>query len=148
LTYGWRSPSHRTWQVSRSRNLLSVEDFPILAWHTKDFYVSVDNVFSTGLYGVPRFPEEQRFKTLTVHLDVERKIWQPLVFVILPLMLIGAAAVCVLFVRDLSFEHVGEVSAAIFLSMVAYSITYYEVTPKSDQYTRSDSSSASPTALS
>jgi hypothetical protein len=52
--------------------------------------------------------------------------------------MIGAAAAFLFHVHDLSFEHVGEVSAAIFLSIVAYSIAYYEVTPKSDQLTKAD----------
>jgi hypothetical protein len=117
-----------------------MKEFSIPGWDILDFYVTVDNVITPSLRGSGRLVDgaNQRFKTLTVHLPVKRKVLEPFVVVALPLLMIGLAAITLLQVRDLSFKHVGEVAVGVFLSIVTYTVAYSSVTPNSDQLTRAD----------
>ena len=43
-----------------------------------------------------------------------------------------------MFVRDISFENLGEVSAGIFLSIIAFSIALSDFVPRSSELTKAD----------
>jgi len=58
--------------------------------------------------------------------------------VILPLLMIGLISISMMFVRDISFENLGEVSAGIFLSIIAFSIALSEFVPRSSELTKAD----------
>ncbi len=52
--------------------------------------------------------------------------------------MIGIAAIAILFVKDTSFEHVGEVCIGIFLSIATYSIGFAQLTPRTNVLTIAD----------
>jgi hypothetical protein len=116
------------------------EEFSLNDWYLKDFYVSVDNFIATSSRGGPSLisKKPRKFKTLTVRVPIQRRLTGPFVTIILPLIMIGFAAIAVLYIRDDTFGYIGEVSSAIFLSIVAYSISFSELTPRSNILTTAD----------
>lgn len=116
------------------------QEFSLNDWYMEDFYVSVDNFIATSSRGGPGLISKQprKFKTLTVRMPVHRRLTGPFVTIILPLIMIGFAAIAVLYIRDNTFGYIGEVSSAIFLSIVAYSIGFADLTPRSNILTTAD----------
>lgn len=114
--------------------------FRISAWEILDYYTTVDNYVSSSLLGGdPSRPDApQKFQSLSVRLRVRRRFLGPFVTFILPLAMIGLAAVAVLQLRDVSFKNVGEVCVGIFLSIVTYSIAFAEFKPESSVLTKAD----------
>ncbi|MFL5729568.1 MAG: hypothetical protein ACJ75J_08805, partial [Cytophagaceae bacterium] len=70
--------------------------------------------------------------------DVKRKFVTPMLEIILPAIMIGIISLTLLFMKDVSFENLGEVSIGIFMSIVAFSISYSASTPNSDDLTKAD----------
>ena len=52
--------------------------------------------------------------------------------------MIGLISISMMFVRDISFENLGEVSAGIFLSIIAFSIALSDFVPRSSELTKAD----------
>ncbi len=123
---------HEGFAESRKR----ASEFSLADWQLRDFYVTVDNIVSTSSRGgtglMTRKP--RKFKTLTVRMPVRRQLTGPFVTIILPLLMIGLSALAMLYLVDSA----AEVSAAIFLSIVTYSIGFAELTPRSNQLTTAD----------
>lgn len=113
------------------------EEFSLNDWYMKDFYVTVDNFITTSSRGGQSLVSKKprKFKTLTVRLPVRRHLTGPFVTIILPLIVIGLAAIATLYIQDNSFS---EISGAIFLSIVTYSIGFAEITPRSNTLTIAD----------
>jgi len=109
-------------------------------WKIMDFYVTVDNFIATSFRGgfIPENRSPQKFKTLNVRMPISRGSTVPFVTIILPLMMIGIASIALLFIKDNSFAHIGEVCVGIFLSIVTYSISFAQLTPRSDTLTIAD----------
>jgi hypothetical protein len=109
-------------------------------WKMKDFYITVDNSVTTSFRGslISENQSPQKFKTLNVRLPIARDSTVPFVTIILPLIMIGLAAIAILFIKDNSFGHIGEVCVGIFLSIVTYSIGFAQLTPRSNVLTIAD----------
>lgn len=117
-----------------------IEQFKITEWNKNRFYVTVDNEISLGMHGDPDIDDEKlsEFKNIYFRLDVKRKSTTPLLEIIVPLLMIGMISISLMFMRDISFENLGEVSIGVFMSIVAFSISYSASTPTSDYLTRAD----------
>ncbi len=114
-------------------------DFSLDEWYKEDFYVTVDNFTSAPFLGSASLAnkEPQRVKSLNVHIRIRRDSRGPLVTIFLPLVMIGVAAIALLFL-DNSFTHVGDVCVGIFLCFVTYSIAFAQNTPRSHVLTTAD----------
>jgi hypothetical protein len=117
-----------------------MDKFKINEWSKKRFYVTVENQIAKGLHGDPEIDAQSfsAFKNISFRLQVERKILGPLLEIILPLIMIGIVAISLLMIRNVTFENLGEVSIGVFITIVAYSISYSDSTPKTDNLTRAD----------
>jgi hypothetical protein len=117
-----------------------MDKFKINEWSKKRFYVTVENQISKGLHGDPEIDAQSysAFKNISFRLQVERKVIGPLLEIILPLIMIGIVAIALLMIRNVTFENLGEVSIGVFITIVAYSISYSDSTPKTDNLTRAD----------
>jgi hypothetical protein len=118
----------------------AIDKFKITEWEKLKYYVTVDNEIQKGMHGDPDIEEEQlnEFKNIYFRLDVKRKFVTPMLEIILPAIMIGVISLTLLFMRDVSFENLGEVSIGIFMSIVAFSISYSASTPNSDDLTKAD----------
>jgi hypothetical protein len=112
----------------------------IPAWNVRDTYVSVDNLITSSLRGDPAVDDgtAQKFKTLNVRVNVKRRFVPPFIGYVLPLVMIGAVAIALLFLHDISFGTIGDVSVGVFLSIVTYSISYATMKPESSVLTKAD----------
>lgn len=117
-----------------------IEKFKITEWDKLKYYVTVDNEINLGMYGDPDMEEEKlyEFKNIFFRLNVSRKRTTPLLEIVLPLVLIGLISISLLFIKDISFENLGEVSIGVFMSIVAFSISFSASTPSSDNLTKAD----------
>lgn len=115
-------------------------NFNLDQWAVKDFYITVDNFIATSLRGRLIAPNRtpQKFKTLNVRMIISRDWAVPFVTIILPLWMIGIASIAILFIKDNAFAHIGEVCVGIFLSIVTYSISFAQLTPRSNRLTIAD----------
>jgi len=127
-------------QKNFSNDAKKIESFKITEWDKNKFYVTVDNEINRGMHGDPDIDDEKlsEFKNIYFRLEVSRKILKPMLEIILPLILIGLISCTLLFLRDISFENLGEVSIGVFMSIVAFSISFSASTPSSDSLTRAD----------
>jgi hypothetical protein len=122
----------------QDKNLL--EKFKVNAWKKENYFVTVDSKVSSTMRGDPNNPENRlnKYKSFSFRLLVKRHFLGPLLQVILPLLMIGFIAISMMFVRDITFENLGEVSAGIFLSIIAFSIALSEFVPRSSELTKAD----------
>ncbi len=127
-------------QKSFANDSKKIESFKITEWDKNKFYVTVDNEISQGMHGDPDIDDEKlsEFKNIYFRLEVSRKVLKPMLEIILPLILIGFISCTLLFLKDISFENLGEVSIGVFMSIVAFSISFSASTPSSDSLTRAD----------
>ncbi len=127
-------------QKSFSLDKKSIDKFKITEWEKTRFYVTVDNEISMGMHGDPDINQEElnEFKNIYFRLDVKRNPTTPMLEIILPLVLIGLISLSLLFMRDLTFDAMGEVSIGVFMSIVAFSISFSASTPKSSDLTKAD----------
>lgn len=118
----------------------TIEKFKVTGWNKKDYYVTVDNIITRSIKGDPLGEPGtlKKFKSFSFRLNVERIVLGSLLQIILPLILIGLIAVSVLFIRDLTFENVGEVSVGVFLAIITFSISLSDLIPSSNYLTRAD----------
>jgi len=82
--------------------------------------------------------ELKKFQVFSFRLFLHRSVVGPFLEIILPLLLIGLVAISLLFVRNVAFENVGEVSVGTFLGIITFSIAIASVSPSSDYVTKSD----------
>lgn len=117
-----------------------IDKFKITEWNKLRYYVTVDNEINLGMYGDPDMEESKlyEFKNIFFRLNVSRKQTTPLLEIVLPLVLIGLISISLLFIKDISFENLGEVSIGVFMSIVAFSISFSASTPSSDNLTKAD----------
>lgn len=122
----------------QDKNLL--EKFKVNAWKKENYFVTIDSKISSTMRGDPNNPENRlnKYKSFSFRLIVKRHFLGPLLQVILPLLMIGLISISMMFVRDISFENLGEVSAGIFLSIIAFSIALSEFVPRSSELTKAD----------
>ena len=127
-------------QKSFDLDSTKIDKFKITEWNKLKYYVTVDNEINLGMYGDPDMEEEKlyEFKNIYFRLNVERKQTTPLLEIVLPLVLIGLISISLLFIKDISFENLGEVSIGVFMSIVAFSISFSASTPSADNLTKAD----------
>lgn len=127
-------------QKSFDLDTSKIDKFKITEWNKLKYYVTVDNEINLGMYGDPDMEEEKlyEFKNIFFRLNVSRKKTTPLLEIVLPLVLIGLISISLLFIKDISFENLGEVSIGVFMSIVAFSISFSASTPSSDNLTKAD----------
>lgn len=127
-------------QSSLDEDAKIFERFKVQAWNKLKYYVTVDNRIATTMRGDPDNQEGKPtvFKNFSFRLLVERKFLGPFLQIILPLILIGFVAIALLYVTDISFENLGEVSAGTFLGIITFSIALSNITPSSDYLTKAD----------
>jgi hypothetical protein len=116
------------------------KDFLTSEWDGKDIYITVDNLVATSLWGGAKIADKklQKFGSLNIRIPISRRWTSSFVTIILPLFMIGLAAVALLYVRDNSFGNIGEVCVGIFLSIVTYSIAFAQITPRTNILTIAD----------
>jgi hypothetical protein len=109
-------------------------------WDIKGWYVTVDNFLGNPLWGRSSLEHKkpQKFKTWNVRIPIYRRWSGPVVTIILPLVIIGFAAVLLLFVKDSSFANTGHVCVGVFLSIVTYSNAFAQITPRANVLTIAD----------
>lgn len=119
-------------------NLL--EKFKVNAWVKDKYMLTVDNRISSTMRGDPESIEGElkKFQVFSFRLFLHRSVVGPFLEIILPLLLIGLVAISLLFVRNVAFENVGEVSVGTFLGIITFSIAIASVSPSSDYVTKSD----------
>jgi hypothetical protein len=127
-------------QKSFQLDAKAIEKFKINEWDKLKYYVTVENEVARGMHGDPDIDEEKlsEFKNINFRLVVKRKVVSPLLEIVLPLMLIGLVSIALFLVHDVSFENLGEVSIGVFITIVAFSISYSSSTPTTDHLTRAD----------
>jgi hypothetical protein len=106
-------------------------------WNIEEFYMTVDNELGDALYG-RSFPREcsQKFKHLTAHVIIKRRIADAILTVVVPLVLIGLVAISLLFVRDTEFHAVGDAAIGVFLGIMAFLIALTDIAPDLAQISR------------
>lgn len=117
-----------------------LEKFKIRAWEKEKYLLTVDNRISSTMRGDPESTEGElkKYQVFSFGLFVKRTLVGPFLEIIMPLMLIGMVALALLFIRDLSFGNIGEVSAGTFLGIITFSIAMASLSPSTDSVTRSD----------
>lgn len=117
-----------------------MENFTISSWDKRKYYVTVDNIISSNIRGdiENKFGELNKFKTITFRLLIERRTWSGLLQIVLPLCFIGLLSLALLYVKNMSFENLGEASVGTFLSIIAFSISLSDISPTSDLITKAD----------
>ena len=127
-------------QKSFDLDTSKIDKFKITEWNKLKYYVTVDNEINLGMYGDPDMEDEKlyEFKNIFFRLNVSRKKTTPLLEIVLPLVLIGLISLSLLFIKDISFGNLGEVSIGVFMSIVAFSISFSASTPSSDNLTKAD----------
>ncbi|HVD97824.1 MAG TPA: hypothetical protein VNB90_06435 [Cytophagaceae bacterium] len=114
--------------------------FKVRAWNKEKYLLTVDNRISSTMRGdLNSVPGElKKYQVFSFRLFVKRTLAGPFLEIIMPLMLIGLVAIALLFIRDLSFGNIGEVSAGTFLGIITFSIAMASLSPSTDSITRSD----------
>lgn len=129
-------------RVGFERGKRRAEGFDIPGWQVEDYYVTVDNMVSKAFGGRTveggHDARPQKYKTLTVRVRAKRRMQGGVISVVLPLFIIGIAALALLFVRSTRFSSVGDVYTGIFLSIVTYSIAFAQLTPNASVVTKAD----------
>ncbi len=117
-----------------------LEKFKVRAWDKEKYLLTVDNRISSTMRGDPESMEDElkKYQVFSFRLFVKRTITGPFLEIIMPLMLIGFVAISLLFIMDLSFGNIGEVSAGTFLGIITFSIAMASLSPTTDSITRSD----------
>lgn len=117
-----------------------LEKFKVRAWEKEKYLLTVDNRISSTMRGDPESMEDElkKYQVFSFRLFVKRSITGPFLEIIMPLMLIGFVAIALLFIKDLSFGNIGEVSAGTFLGIITFSIAMASLSPSTDSITRSD----------
>lgn len=117
-----------------------LEKFKVRAWEKEKYLLTVDNRISSTMRGDPESMEDElkKYQVFSFRLFVKRTLAGPFLEIIMPLMLIGLVAIALLFIKDLSFGNIGEVSAGTFLGIITFSIAMASLSPSTDSITRSD----------
>jgi hypothetical protein len=108
----------------------------INGWSSSDYYVTIrNNIFKDYLADFGNYAKNE---IINIHFNIVRNFWGSILQIILPLFFIGTISIGILFVRRLTFSDLGEVIVGLFLSIVAFSISLAQFTPKFDDLTKAD----------
>ena len=117
-----------------------IKDFEFNDWDTKEYYVTLDNQLTNALGSPDKVTYDpndkarylENYKSLNVHLGVNRQPWGAIILIILPFIMFSALPLFMLFYQKSSFEEVGELIITSFLATVAYSINLVQISPATD----------------
>ena len=113
-----------------------ISDLKISGWQSKDYYVTVsNNIYRDYLSSAQEYVKNE---VINIHFLSKRNYWSSILQIVLPLFFIGTIAIGILYVKKLSFSDLGEVIVGLFLSIVAFSISLAQLTPKFDELTKAD----------
>lgn len=117
-----------------------VKEFNLDDWQVEEFYATVDTTVANPLSGGYGLTDStpRKFKTLNVRILISRHRLSPTLTIIAPLLMIGFAAVALLYVRDSSFANIGQACVGIFLGIVSYAVAFTQVSPRSGVMTIAD----------
>ncbi|MFY0601466.1 MAG: hypothetical protein JXR03_17460 [Cyclobacteriaceae bacterium] len=117
-----------------------VDELSLKGWSQDSFYVTVDNTVTSRLKGNLELTAQElnKFKNISFRFKVTRSKLPGLLQVILPLFFIGILAVALLFLKNLDFSYIGEPLAAVFLTIIAFSISLSDITPTGSVLTKTD----------
>jgi hypothetical protein len=127
-------------QTSLDIDSTVLDRFVVTAWEKDRYFTAIDNHISTAMHGDPEriAGRPAIFKSFSFNLKLRRKFAGPFLEIVLPLVLIGFVAIALLYVKDISFENLGEVSVGTFLGIITFSIALSVLSPSSDSLTRAD----------
>jgi hypothetical protein len=113
---------------------------PADEWDKIESYVTVDDVIAESFGGPAssRDKKLQKFETLNIRTIIRRPRKGAWVAIILPLCMIGLAAVGLLYVRDTAFASIGHVCVVMFLTIATYRISFAALIPNSGGLTVAD----------
>lgn len=82
----------------------------------------------------------RQFKEFAIMVGVTRNIFQPMLVIMLPLILLGLAAIGIMYLgeKETMGKSPSELAMGVVLAVVAYSISYADVVPRSGGATHSD----------
>ncbi len=113
-----------------------IGDLRINGWQSRDYYVTVgNNIYRDYLTQTKNYVKNE---IIGIHFTSKRNFWSSILQIVLPLFFIGAIAIGILWVKNLSFSDLGEVIVGLFLAIVAFSISLATLTPKFDVLTKAD----------
>lgn len=117
-----------------------VSDFSLKGWKQDGFYVTVDNTVTNRLKGNLDLgtKEINKFKNVSFRFNLSRSTLPGILQIILPLLFIGILSVALLYLKNLNFSNIGEPLAAVFLTIIAYSISLSDITPTGSVLTKTD----------
>jgi len=118
----------------------NLKNLSLNGWEHDYFNVTVDNTISNKLKGNLDISasEFNKFKNITFRFNVQRSFLPGILQIVLPLFFIGSIAVGLLFMKSLQFSEVGETMAAVFLTIIAFSISLGDITPSGNILTKTD----------
>ncbi len=113
-----------------------IQEIKINGWQSRDYYVTLNNYVDRDVVaGKETYVEAS---TLDVHFLADRNYLVSLLQIVLPLFFIGAISIGILYLRRLAFSDLGEVIVGLFLSIIAFSISLSQLSPKFDSLTKAD----------
>ncbi len=129
-------------QVSLDRDSIdknkNTRDINVDEWNLKssDISSSTENVVLTSFLGNPIDTNKpQNSKNLSIRMKISRAFPGTALILMLPLFIIGIITLCLLFIKDVTFQNVGGMTIVTFLSLVTYSAAFAQNTPKTDRVT-------------
>ena len=127
-------------QQSYEQDSSVFERFRVPAWNKLQYSVTVDNHIAKAMRGALENDNSTPnvYKSFNFRLEIERKFIKPFLEIILPLLLITLVSVSVMFVKDLSFATIGQVSVGAFLAIITFSIALAVNAPAADYLTKTD----------
>ncbi|VAW77575.1 hypothetical protein MNBD_GAMMA15-1005 [hydrothermal vent metagenome] len=125
-------------QYSERTDLLNQER--IQGWDLRQPFFTRDSIVSWfPQYGLRDLGlRSEMFQTFNLRVPIRRLAFKPVLLVILPLLMIGIAAVSILYISKLTFEGAGEVSVVIFLTLITYSLTLPDIIPSIEEASRTN----------
>ncbi|RFC48751.1 MAG: hypothetical protein DVB23_000444 [Verrucomicrobia bacterium] len=111
-------------------------------WILKWIHGLVDSRVANGnpLATAGQRTETRQFKEFAIMVGVKRNLLQPILVVMLPLILLGMAAIGIMYLgeKETMGKSPSELAMGVVLAIVAYSISYADVVPRSGGGTHSD----------
>ncbi len=118
------------------------QDRKQIGWHILDVQTLYANKLrqQNPLQESSQMNVADQFKEFRFVVRVKRELMQPILIVMLPLVLMGGAAIGILFLspKQTQGKSPSELAMGVVLGVVAYSISYAEVVPRSGGWTSSD----------
>lgn len=93
-------------------------------WRTRDVIVGVRDSITLSTASAVQGSGALGVTQISTVIVMQRDLLRPLATIVLPLVGMGVCASLILFMKDLSISHVGEVSVGVFLALIGYTVSY------------------------